>query len=265
MRMQVTEVLASSEANAALDRIAQDYGIPREKAVALIQAVVPEFSRHIERNTFSRGGIADMVALIGDSRYAVALDNPEKLTDPSTQAAGIAALDTILGSKYQSRAIAARASSATGLSEILIKQLLPIIASIIIGGLSKGGSGALQDILQRIPGLPGGGSARPAQPSFQPQAPAGGGRSPLPLPGENTPLDAGNPYGDLSETIRRGGYGGGTAGGGAGGLPGIVRSILGSLLGFQNGGVVSWIIRLIVVRYGWTIVKWFFGRMLLGR
>ena len=85
MRMQVTEVLASSEANAALDRIAQDYGIPREKAVALIQAVVPEFSRHIERNTFSRGGIADMVALIGDSRYAVALDNPEKLTDPSTQ------------------------------------------------------------------------------------------------------------------------------------------------------------------------------------
>ena len=69
------------------------------------------------------------------------------------------------------------------------------------------------------------------------------------------------PYSDLSDTIRRGGQV--AAGGGT--LAAIVRSILGSLLGFQNRGVISWIIRMVVFRYGWSILKLILGRAFLRR
>lgn len=110
-------------------------------------------------------------------------------------------------------------------------------------------------------------------------APYGQG-SPLPLPGEaprgggygfpgmdgpgrDGPLSGPGstsgpgPYGDLPDIIRRGGQ---QVDGGP--LSGMVRNILGSLLGFQSKGVMGWIIRFLVVRYGWGILKSILGGVL---
>jgi hypothetical protein len=284
--MQLDQVLLEAGHQGAFAEIGQAYGLSADQTQSLLTSVLPEFSRRIERNTLSRGGLADMVASMGDPTIRAALDNPAALTSPQLRTAGIGILDQVLGSKDKSRALAARAAQSTGLSEIIIKQLLPILAAMIMGGMAKSGGGSLGDILSKIPGLPGSGPGTsnapvpkqgggwsgfplPGGSTSGPAAPIPVPRSdgsPLPLPGEHTPLDAGsgsNPYGDLSDVIRRGGGGGGI--GTSSGLPGIIRSILGSLLGFQSGGLVSWIIRAVVMRYGWSILRFIFGRVLLGR
>ena len=270
--MQLDTILKDTGRNGAFAEVGRAYGLDAAQTQTLVAAVLPELTRRIERNTLSRGGLADMVESLGNPMFQRALDNPALLKTPELQSAGIGLLDQILGSKDRSRAVAAHAAASTGLSEILIKQLLPIIASMIMGSLAKSGSGSLGDILSKIPGLPGGGGStggfpapgqRPAAPMPTPQSSGG---SPLPLPGSHTPLDqrqANNPYGDLSDMIRRGGGGGGI--GTASGAPGIIRSILGSLLGFSGGGVMSWILRAVFMRYGWSIIRFIFGRLLLGR
>jgi hypothetical protein len=57
-----------------------------------------------------------------------------------------------------------------------------------------------------------------------------------------------SPYGDLSDILKQGGRGSGI-------LSRIVREVIGGLLGFRSSGIMGWIIRLIVMRWGWSIVK----------
>ena len=157
---------------------------------------------------------------------------------------------------------------------------------------SDDGLGGLGDILKRIPGMPGGDAGReggsgqggglgwpdPVDQRGGPPATGGGAGdtdpeygsgSPLPLPGSripgvNAPSTAPptgpGPYGDLPDIIRRGGL---KIDGDP--LSSIVRSVLGSLLGFQSKGVLGWIIQLIVMRWGWGLLKSVLGRVLTGR
>ena len=101
-------------------------------------------------------------------------------------------------------------------------------------------------------------------------APAGGqprGGTPLPLPGDSGPSGGGwkgnNPYGDIGDIVRGGGQSGGL-------LATILRSIFGSIIGrsaapagrSSGGGWMGWLIKLIVMRYGWRIVTGLFRGIL---
>ena len=68
-----------------------------------------------------------------------------------------------------------------------------------------------------------------------------------------------NPYGDLGDVLQRGGSGSGPLGQ-------IIRNVFGGMLGFGNkGGIISWIIRFIVMRWGWKILSFFVRRLFMGR
>ena len=60
---------------------------------------------------------------------------------------------------------------------------------------------------------------------------------------------------DLPDIIRRGGQ---TVDGGS--LGSLIRNVLGGLLGFQSKGFMGWVLRLIVMRWGWGLLKNILGR-----
>lgn len=299
--MNILDILRHADGGGAAKTLAQTFSIAPAEADAVLASVIPQLSQRIERNTLSRGGVADIVGAIGMAARHGDLSSPQALASDSVKQDGIAFLDQILWSKDKSRGVAHAAARSSGVSEDLIKQMLPAIAAMMMGGLAKGAAGGLGDILSKIPGLPGGDGF----PGGAPQMPGGGmggglggpartapsggggswggsagnlpapggdfgGQSPLPIPG-NAPRGGGsapNQYDDLSDIIRRGGQqapGGGSGGGaGGGGLANIIRTILGAILGFQSRGLLSWIIRYVVVRYGANIVRTLLS-ILLGR
>ncbi|MEQ1695487.1 MAG: DUF937 domain-containing protein [Hyphomicrobiaceae bacterium] len=141
--------------------------------------------------------------------------------------------------------------------------------------------GGLGDILSKIPGFPGTqqtGQPLPAptrtahapQPQHVPQPSgdtgfggAGGGDQPLPIPGDRIPgINAPNdsPFGNLPDVIRQGGQ---SVNGRS--LGDVVRDQVGSSLGFPKSGFLSWIIRLIIMRWGWGLVTGILRRLLTGR
>ena len=81
------------------------------------------------------------------------------------------------------------------------------------------------------------------------------GRATLPSGSGRSPFD------DISDILRRG------AGPKVDGQPlqRSVRDLLGGILGFSSRGVIGWIIRLIVVRFGWGLLKRLLGRAIGGR
>ena len=409
--MKLYEIIAGAQGGQAIANLAQAARIEPERLDAAIRAVLPEFTNGLERNTLSRGGLADLVAALGDGHHEVILDNPAAITDPRVVADGNEILGHVLGSKDRSRAVALQAAQASGLSDGLIRMLMPYIAQMVMGAIAKWAKGGLGDVIQKLPGAQGGGLPMPQgapgrrnrrsqddnqdsgqtsgqgggqngnmgggfelpraeipQGGFpmlpmpgsstttptrqrqdddqggggggfqipwprpqggattgsgrspfpfpfpqqqqsqddsgntsdgggfqipwprQPQQPqpqrrssggggfdlpqagrpeggfpippmpgstnAGAGNSPLPLPGG---AGGNNPYGDLSDILRRGAKIGGSPSGG------LVRSILGGLLGFGGRGLFGWFMRLIVMRFGWGLLKRVLGRAVTGR
>ena len=51
---------------------------------------------------------------------------------------------------------------------------------------------------------------------------------------------------------------------GGGALGTLIRAVLGALLGFQSRGVIGWLVRLVVMRWGWGFLQRILGRV-LGR
>lgn len=138
-----------------------------------------------------------------------------------------------------------------------------------------------------------GGSGRSGTSGGTGSGPSSGG-SPLPIPGDRIPgvndNDAPSRFPRLPDIVRRGGRqipipddadgddgggpvsipGGGSGGGpvvipGRGSLDQIIRQILANVLGFKNGGILSWIVNLLLSRWVLGLVGRIIRRVLLGR
>lgn len=159
--MQIFDTLVRAQGGALIANVAKSYGLDDKQAAAAFSAILPSLAAGIERNTLNRGGIADLVAAIGDGRHVQYLDRPELIGTEAMVADGNDILGHILGSRDASRAVADRAAAASGIGSGLLRQLLPVIAALLMGALSRHASGGLGDILKR---LPTGGDGRPQLP-----------------------------------------------------------------------------------------------------
>ena len=271
--MNILEILTAGQGGQVVGNLAQSFGIDRQQAAGVLAAVVPELTRNMERQSFNRGGIADLVATLGRANYEKALAPGAPLTSPGIKEAGIDVLDTVLWSKDRSRSVARHAARESGVDANIITQMLPAIAAIVMGGIDSQARGALETIGSEV-GVP---VAKAASLDI-------GDQRPLPVPGDRPGGigRANNPYGDLSDIIRRGGKslpGGIEAprapSGGNGGrvtlpprggsLDTIIRDVLGGIAGFQSKGILGWIIRYFLVRWGWNFIQSILRRLLTGR
>ncbi|MEQ1578314.1 MAG: DUF937 domain-containing protein [Hyphomicrobium sp.] len=269
--MRILDYLNGPQGQAAIDNLAATFGIPAKDAKAAIDCIVPEFAKAIERNTLNRGGIADMVAAMGRSDPAQALGTSAGLSAPELSERGIGDLQMLLGSKDKSRSLAARVARETGLSDSVIKSMLPAVAAVTVAALAKGSRSSLQQVIGKVPALQATGSLSiPGSSEADGTLPR---QTPLPIPGDNLPgLSPGpNPYDDLPDVIRRGGVkvpqngGNGRGAGAPASLDSVIRDILGGLLGFQNRGFMGWLLQAVIVPMLLRIVQSVLRRVLTGR
>ena len=170
------------------------------------------------------------------------------LTSPRAVEHGNALLGQILQSKYQSRALADYVERETGVAAAKTRSMLPRITNVSMGAIQQQTRPALEDIFKKLPGFPGNATEAQNRPASD--------ASPLPLPGDDWGGRSRNNYDDLSDILRRR-----QRPLQSNPLWDVVRKVLGSALGFQTNGVIGYIIRFVIMRYGWTILRMIFGRL----
>lgn len=146
--MNILETIVGAQNGAAVDQLAAQFGLKPEQASSAIGALVPALAAGVKQNTSTESGLSGLLGALAGGRHETYLDNPGTLSDPGTTADGNAILGHLLGSKDVSRQVAARASQQTGIDSSILKKMLPLVATMVMAGLSKrsgASSGAIRD------------------------------------------------------------------------------------------------------------------------
>ena len=227
------DMLNNAQDGRGMDLLARQFNLSRQQAELAVEALTPAFSQGLKQNASDPMGIAGFMQALASGNHAQYFDNAQSAFSPQGIAEGNGILGHLFGSKDLSRAVAAQAAQATGLGQDLIKQMLPVIASMIMGGLFKqstnqfggsAGSGGnpLGEIIEQMMkqgggmfGQPQAGQARPAGPADNPlgkilEGMFGGGQSQGGEPSRSAPqgqnpFGADNPFGKMFEEMLGGG------------------------------------------------------------
>lgn len=199
------DMLNQAQDGKGMDLLARQFNLSQQQAALAVEALMPAFSQGLKRNVSDPYGLAGFLQALAGGQHARYFEDAQSAFSPQGVSEGNGILGHLFGSKDLSRAVAAQAAQASGLSQELIKQMLPVVASMIMGGLFKQSTGQMQgaqasgnplgEILGQMMRQGGGMMGAGAQP---------GG------PGQASPFD--NPFGKVLEGM----FGGGTTGIGSG-------------------------------------------------
>ncbi|MEE4186431.1 MAG: DUF937 domain-containing protein, partial [Gammaproteobacteria bacterium] len=108
--------------------------------------LLPALTQGLQNNLQQGGGLDALAGALQSGNHQRYLDDPASLATPAAQADGNGILGHLLGSKDVSRQLAAQVSGKTGVDAAAIKQMLPMVAALAMGALSKqtGGGAQLQ-------------------------------------------------------------------------------------------------------------------------
>jgi hypothetical protein len=131
------DMLTNAGGGAAVHQIGERFGLSDQQAGSALSQLAPALLAGLQRNTAQPGGLDSLLGALSGGRHAEYLDNPELLQQDSTTQDGNAILGHIFGSKDVSRAVAGRAAEQTGIGADVLKKMLPVVATMVMGGLSK--------------------------------------------------------------------------------------------------------------------------------
>jgi len=187
--MQITDILAQA---GGIQSMARELGIDETQATAgaaaLIPAILGGFKKQAKAQPTGLEGLAGMLGGLGGGGLLDDVLAPQ----PTNVARGNDVLGQIFGSRDVSRTVAQNAASQTGLDPALLKKMLPILAMLVAGYMSRQG-GATQGTSSPAPSSGGGlgdllgGMLGGGQATGQRGAPGLG--SLLDLDGDGNPLD----------------------------------------------------------------------------
>ncbi|TIV31574.1 MAG: DUF937 domain-containing protein, partial [Mesorhizobium sp.] len=184
------DIFAQAQNGAGMQALAQQYGLSMQQTQAAVQALLPAFSQGLQRYTADPYGMGAFMTAMASGQHAKYFEDATRAFSPQGIDEGNGILGHLFGSKDLSRAVANQAAQATGLSQQVLQQMLPAMASMMMGGLFKQTNNQLTGgQMQAAGGF--GGSGNPLGEIIE-QMMRQSGVAPAP----QTPQPAPNPYGE---------------------------------------------------------------------
>ena len=131
------DLLAGAQAQPAKQQLGQQFGLSEDMTQQAMAALIPALAAGLKSNASQPGGVEALLGALNKGSHSRYLDEPNLLGRPETRDDGNSILGHLLGSKEVSRSVASRASEKTGLDNEMLKQMLPIVATMVMGSLSK--------------------------------------------------------------------------------------------------------------------------------
>lgn len=144
--MNLLETLMNAQGGNLVGNLAQNFGLDQSQATAALQHLVPMLAGGVQKNMNQAGGLEAIAGTLQGGNHARCLDDQSALTQPSAVTDGNAILGQLFGSKEVSRQVADHAATNTGIDSGILKQMLPVVASMVMGAMQNhAGGGALSN------------------------------------------------------------------------------------------------------------------------
>ncbi len=131
--MNLLDALNAANGGQNIEALANQFGISGDQAQSVLGQLLPALAQGAQQNS----GLDGLLGALSGGNHSQYIDDPSTLSQPETIEDGNGILGHLLGSKDASRALASHVAGNTGLSDALIKQMLPVVASLAMGALSK--------------------------------------------------------------------------------------------------------------------------------
>lgn len=151
------DMMMQAQNGNAVETLARQFGLSRDQTQWAIELMMPAFSRGLKQNTADPMGLMNFMTALSSGRHGKYHDDPHEAFREEAIAEGNAILSHLFGSKNISRAVADQVALASGIGPAILKQMLPVVADIVMGGLFKGSmsgagrnGGAMGDLLAEM-------------------------------------------------------------------------------------------------------------------
>ncbi|MBX2879914.1 MAG: DUF937 domain-containing protein [Granulosicoccus sp.] len=131
------DIIFAEENKSALDQMQKNFNLSEKETKTAVEELIPALSRGLQNNTQSAPGMDDLLEALRTGEHARYMEQPDTLGKADTVKDGNDILGHIFGDKKVSREVASRVSKKSGLSSTLLKKMLPVVASLVMGALSK--------------------------------------------------------------------------------------------------------------------------------
>jgi hypothetical protein len=157
--MNLNDIIQAAQGGEGVANLGAQFGLTPEQTQAAVAALMPAFSTALQRVASDPSSLAGIVSHLASGVHQASFTG----ADPAAATAnGGAALSQIFGSSQ----IAAHASSASGVDAQTIQQMMPAVASMLLGGLAhsltaQGFGGVLGQLTSAVEAPAGQGAAGP--------------------------------------------------------------------------------------------------------
>lgn len=135
--MDLANLLLESENRRAVKQLAVGLGVSEEDARAAVAGMMPVISDGLRSQIFNPDGLRTLVELLDTGSHRRYLEQPGSLTEADAIAEGKVLVEHLLGSEAKSRRLAADVAASTRLDADLLGNILPLVALMFMGNLSK--------------------------------------------------------------------------------------------------------------------------------
>lgn len=166
----IMDMIKEAQGGAAIQNLASQFGLGQHEASSAVKSLLPALTVGLQKNVQRPGGAESLLGALKQGNHQKYIQNPEAIVRPEAVAEGNGILGHILGSKETSRQVAAQAAQQSGVDSGVLKKMLPVVATMVMGSLSQksegsgllssltGGSQSSSGAASLLSGLLGGGS-----------------------------------------------------------------------------------------------------------
>lgn len=133
------EIMQAAQGGNAYNNLAQQFGIGTEQAQKAVEAVLPAISMGLQQQAQSMEGWQNILSSLSQAQGSEQFfDSDGDGIPDNLENQGENALGAMFGGPEVAQAVASQAAQFAGLPATMMQQMLPMIATMVIGGLFKG-------------------------------------------------------------------------------------------------------------------------------
>ena len=135
--MNILDSIMNAGDGTAVRQLGSQFWLDDAQTASALSALVPALAAGVRQNLQSPDGLSGLMAALSAGDHQRYIDDPAVLGSTETVADGNGILGHLLGGKEVSRQVAAHASAQTGVDSDVLKRMLPLVATLVMGAMSR--------------------------------------------------------------------------------------------------------------------------------